>query len=75
MRKYLEIGLCFITSALSSIWIMLYVFKEDEIIRFIFGEFLIALGIFMILMWLFEIAKVRERRKQNEIRKTNSRRD
>ena len=74
MRKILEMILCILTSALTSIWIMTYVLKETEVVRFIAGEILIALLIYIILILLFSVAEAREerRRKQNEKNRKHS---
>ena len=64
MREKLEIIISLIASSLTGIYIMLYVFKEDEILRFVFGELLIAGTIFILLILLFDVAKKREIRKK-----------
>lgn len=66
MREKLEISLCYVTSVLVSIYFMLYVMQEKELLRFVFGTFLIALCVFAFLMWIFEIVKVREKRKNKK---------
>lgn len=70
MREKLEISLCYVTSVLVSIFVMLYVIQESELLRFVFGTFLIAFCVFAFLMWIFEIVKVREKRKTKKKIKT-----
>lgn len=85
MRK-IFIVLSLIASVMTSFYIEMYVIKETDEEKFLIGYMLIALGIFGLCMWAYEWARVRderkekirkhkERRKQNEIRETNSRRD
>jgi len=85
MRK-IFIVLSLIASVMTSFYIEMYVIKETDEAKFLIGYMLIALGIFGLCMWAYEWARVRderkekirkhkERRKQNEIRETNSRRD
>lgn len=85
MRK-IFIVLSLIASVMTSFYIEMYVIKETDEEKFIIGYMLIALGIFGLCLWAYEWARVRderkekirkhkERRKQNEIRETNSRRD
>lgn len=66
MREKLELFLCYVTSVLSSIFFMLYVMQERELLRFVFGTFLIALCVFGFLMWLFKLVKVKEERKKKK---------
>ena len=85
MRK-IFIVLSLIASVMTSFYIEMYVIKETDEAKFLIGYMLIALGIFGLCLWAYEWARVRderkekirkhkERRKQNEIRETNSRRD
>lgn len=85
MRK-IFILLSLIASVMTSFYIEMYVIKETDEEKFLIGYMLIALGIFGLCLWAYEWARVRderkekirkhkERRKQNEIRETNSRRD
>ena len=64
MRNILEIVLAWVTSSLIGIYILLYVMHENELFRFLFGELLIASLIFVFIMWLFGIAKTREKRRR-----------
>ena len=85
MRK-IFIVLSLIASVMTSFYIEMYVIKETDEEKFIIGYMLIALCLFGLFLWAYEWARVRderkekirkhkERRKQNEIRETNSRRD
>lgn len=85
MRK-IFIVLSLIASVMTSFYIEMYVIKETDEAKFLIGYMLIALCIFGLCLWAYEWARVRderkekirkhkERRKQNEIRETNSRRD
>lgn len=82
MIRKVFIGVSFFASVLSSFYILTYIIKETDQEKFLFGYMLLAGGIFGLCMWLYEWARVRderkkriERRKQNEIRETNSRRN
>lgn len=66
MREKLELVLSYVCSVLVSIYFMLYVIQESELLRFVFGTFLIALGLFAFLIWLFELVRVREERKKKK---------
>lgn len=85
MRK-IFIVLSLIASVMTSFYTEMFVIKETDEEKFIIGYMLIALCIFGLCLWAYEWARVRderkekirkhkERRKQNEIRETNSRRD
>lgn len=85
MRK-IFIVLSLIASVMTSFYIEMFVIKETDEEKFIIGYMLIALCILGLCLWAYEWARVRderkekirkhkERRKQNEIRETNSRRD
>ncbi len=69
MREKLEVAISFIASSLTGIYIMLYVFKEDEVLRFVFGEVLIGGTIFILLILLFDAAKKREIREKKRRKK------
>lgn len=83
MIRKIFIGISFIASVFLSLYIETYILKEHDQEKFFVGYLLITGGIFGVFMWAYEWAKVRderkkriaERRKQNEIRETNSRRD
>lgn len=66
MREKLELVLSYVCSVLVSIYFMLYIMQEKELLRFVFGTFLIALCVFAFLMWLFELVRVREERKKKK---------
>lgn len=66
MRKKLETIISLIAAELSSFYIVLYVLKENELLRVVFGTFLLSVGIFGLFMLLFEIADVREKRKNKK---------
>ena len=69
MRKILEMILSIITSTLIGIWVMTFIFQETEIARFLCGEILIALTIYIILFLLFSVAEAREERKRKLIQR------
>lgn len=70
MRRKLEIILCYVVSVLVSIYFMLYVIQEKELLRFVFGTFLIAFCVFAFLLFIFEIVITREKRKDKKNKKS-----
>ena len=69
MRRKLEVFISIIAANLLSFYIVLYLLNETEILRCLFGSFIIGICIFGFFLWLFEIAYAREERKKKRHKK------
>jgi hypothetical protein len=70
MREWLEFVISLIAAELTSFYVVTYVLKETEMLRFICATALISFVLFAFIMWLFEIAHIREKRKQKKRKKS-----
>lgn len=66
MRKKLEMIVSIIAAEFGAIYIVYFLLKERELLRVLFGTFLVALILFGLLLWLFELAYTREERKKKK---------
>lgn len=66
MRKKLEVIVSFIAAELSANFIVYFILNERELLRIVFGTFLVALVLFGFFIWLFELAYAREERKNKK---------
>ena len=66
MRKKMETIVSFIAAECGAIFIVYFLLKERELLRLVFGTFLVALVLFGFFIWLFEIAYAREERKNKK---------
>ena len=70
MRRKLEVLVSMIAANLISFYIVLYLMKETELLRCLFGSFMIGCAFFGFFLWLFEIAYTREERKKKKHKKS-----
>jgi len=70
MRETVEFIISLIAAELTSFYVVTFVLKESEIFRFICATALFSFVIFAFIMWLFELAKVRDKRKQKKRKKS-----
>ena len=64
MIKKVFIGISFIASVMMSFYIEMFIIKESDQEKFLCGYMLIGVGIFMLCIWAYGWARVRDERKK-----------
>lgn len=64
MQRKLMVALSVIASCFTSLFVMLFVLKEQDQEKFFVGYILLGLMFFGLCIWLMELARVRDERKK-----------